>query len=389
MARKSSATGRLLLVGLAALLLVQLAGVAFVAPPRAAQLHAGQAAALAGAAALHQQRAPPRAEEKAEEPVAYDDMGFVHTVVGGVVQPYFMRTACLEDLRQNFTLRGSDIVVSTYPRCGTTWMQKILLLLLSEGDESQAKDFRVQSPWIECVTCLHRLGITDFAGKAMSVQELMAWDGKIDDASPAVPRRVFKTHAPVQLLPWRGGLAGCGGAKVVVVVRNPKDTCVSRFHHARDLAAFQYRGDFRHFVTELFLPGRVGSGCFWAWHAGWEKAAAEHPETVVLVSYEELVRDFEGTVRRVSQFLEIPVSDSCLADVKDKVALSVMKKQQTDMNKELEARGLPSKKDHVRAGKVGSWRDVIDGALLQEFDAVHRSKTALHRLRYEFDYGDD
>ena len=130
-----------------------------------------------------------------------------------------------------------------------------------------------QAPWIEATVGFHAAGKGEtLMGQPMSAAELAAWDGRTA-FSPAPPRRVFKTHAAVGLAPWRGGLRGLGGARVVVVTRNPKDACVSMFNHARDAAPFAYTGDFAHFVTRLFLPGKVESGCFWEWHAGRGRAA--------------------------------------------------------------------------------------------------------------------
>uniref|UniRef100_A0A7S1LLZ4 Sulfotransferase domain-containing protein n=1 Tax=Alexandrium catenella TaxID=2925 RepID=A0A7S1LLZ4_ALECA len=223
-------------------------------------------------------------------------------------------------------------------------------------------------------------------GTPMTAAELSAWDGRVADLE-APPRRAFKTHAPAQLVPWKGGLGGLGTAKVIVVTRNPKDACVSMFHHARDIEAFRYRGDLHHFATRLFLEGNVESGCFWAWHAGWEEAAAKHPQNVIWVSYEDLKRDFPGTVRKLAEFLDVPLTGDTLAQVTDASSMKSMKASYEAASKHLSTTGGEAKKNHIRKGEMGSWRNDIKGALLAEFDAVHRAKTDLHKLRYQFDFG--
>lgn len=244
-----------------------------------------------------------------------------------------------------------------------------------------------QAPWIEASACFEHLGTAEtFMGKSMSVPELNAWDGCF--AGLQTPRRVFKTHAPVELAPWRAGVSseGLGRAKVVVVTRNPKDACVSLFHHSRD-GKFNYSGDFHHFTSNLFLIGNVESGCFWAWHAGWEKAAAEQ-SGIIWVSYEELKRDAFGTVRRLAKELDIHCTDDEIAKTVGASSFSAMKSLFNENEKKFESKGMRAKKNHIRKGEMGSWRNDLDGALLVEFDAVHKLKTTFWDLTYNFDFGD-
>ena len=110
-------------------------------------------------------------------------------------------------------------------------------------------------------------------------------------------RRVWKTHAPAGAVPWRGGPAAPAeaGAKVVVVSRNPKDAAVSMLHHTRNIPGFCFAGGWEQFAP-LFLAGRVESGSIWEWHRGWWEAAAAHPESVLVVHFEDLKADLPGEV---------------------------------------------------------------------------------------------
>jgi hypothetical protein len=53
-------------------------------------------------------------------------------------------------------------------------------------------------------------------------------------------------------------------------------------------------------MDELFLPGKVESGCFWKWHGSWwkeyqatKKIATDHenPPTILWLSFEEFKTD--------------------------------------------------------------------------------------------------
>jgi len=353
---------------------------------KCARAKSARAAGACGATALAFSR--PQLEAYDEKPAPFDAMGYNRVVVKGVPYPGFAREEWLDELQSGFKLRESDIVIATFPKCGTTWMQQIVLTLLFGGDKSKVPRPAWQAPWIEASVCRKHLGLSGGgSGPAMTLSELLEWDGSCE-ALDTPPRRVFKTHAPVQRVPWSGGMSGCGAAKVVVVVRNPKDACVSMFHHSRDIKPFNYTGDLEHFTTRLFLPGNNESGCFWAWHAGWEEVAAKHPGSVMWVSYEELQRDFPGTVGRLAQFLAIPVSDDVIVQTMQGSSLSSMRSDWAAFNQELESKGMDRIETRVRKGAVGSWRDDIQGDLLAEFDRVHRAKASGHGLKYEFNFGD-
>ena len=70
--------------------------------------------------------------------------------------------------------------------------------------------------------------------------------------------RVIKTHLPLEMLP-PDLLDTC---KVIFVCRNPKDVCVSFFHHQRNISGYNYLGDFKQFA-EMFKEGTTHYGSYW------------------------------------------------------------------------------------------------------------------------------
>ena len=64
----------------------------------------------------------------------------------GVVYPPFINAEALNELREKHILRSSDIVIATFPKCGTTWMQQIVLTLLADSDGSKVRRHMDMSP---------------------------------------------------------------------------------------------------------------------------------------------------------------------------------------------------------------------------------------------------
>eukprot|EP00930_Biecheleria_cincta_P004026 TRINITY_DN10492_c0_g1_i2.p1 TRINITY_DN10492_c0_g1~~TRINITY_DN10492_c0_g1_i2.p1 ORF type:complete len:367 (-),score=56.73 TRINITY_DN10492_c0_g1_i2:110-1210(-) len=320
-----------------------------------------------------------------------DEKGYLHALNRGIPGPTFYVVSAVEKLQREFVLRNSDIIVASYPKCGTTWVQKLVLTLLLGGDASKVPRPMEQAPWIEVQPSLKAFGVTQapcLTDEAKSVEELTSWDGATK-FGPAPPRRVFKTHVPPNIVPWRGGLRDRGGAKIVIVTRNPKDAVVSLYHHTLDIPhVFGYEGDFQHFTSKLFLPGKCESGCFWKWHAEWERAMAEEDSGIHWLSYEELKRDPANTVRKLANFLGIPITEEVLSKTIAGSSFSKMKTETELIDRDLEAKGIHVKPNHMRQGEMGSWRSTLHGPLLEEFDAVHSAKTAEHGLAYTFDFGD-
>ena len=89
-----------------------------------------------------------------------------------------------------------------------------------------------------------------------------AMNTSIETAENMQSPRVIKSHLPFEMLP-PNLLDTC---KVIFVSRNPKDTCVSYYHHAKKVEESTENGEF--FGTfsdfaETFLDGTCTYGSYW------------------------------------------------------------------------------------------------------------------------------
>ena len=109
---------------------------------------------------------------------------------------------------ENFAFRPGDIVISTPPKCGTTWMQRLVALLVFDGPDLPAPLAKV-SPWLDM--------------QLASPEEVSAL------LEAQTHRRFIKTHTPFDGLPYDEA------ATYICVGRDPRDVAVSSRHHMQNM----------------------------------------------------------------------------------------------------------------------------------------------------------
>jgi hypothetical protein len=284
----------------------------------------------------------------------------------GLVQPFDFDLPTVRALRTRFSLAAHDVVIATYPKCGTTWMQQLILLLLRGADGAVAP--MRDAPWLEMSASSAANGEKS-SSPPIPLDELCCLPPP--DPQTDRGRRIWKTHAPEPHAPWRGGAAGAAAvrAKVVVVCRNSKDAAISLLHHTKNIPPFAFVGDWSAFAP-LFLDGRVESSSFWSWHEGWYRAACAAPETVLWVSFEQMKADLPSVALMVARHLGLPDPPAEeLERVAERCGFSSMKAEADRRDAAAEAAGGFVKKGHMRQGKVGGWQGTMRPEEVAAFDA--------------------
>jgi len=172
----------------------------------------------------------------------------------------------------------TDVVISPFAKSGTTWLQHIAHGLRSRGDMG----FEEISFVVPCLDYPHPLGIDLNAPQAFAP-------------------RVFMTHANWHQVPK--------GGRYICAFRNPKDVIVSYYRMlenwffepgAIDLDAF----------ARVFLPPEDELDDWWLHAVSWWEQRDN--AAVLLLAYEDMVRDLPGTVRRIAGLMDVDLADDLL-----------------------------------------------------------------------------
>lgn len=138
--------------------------------------------------------------------------------------------------------------------------------------------------------------------------------------------RIVKTHLGSTF--YERSLKLCGnGVKVVVPIRNPKDTLVSFYHfHQHNASLGNFTGSWDQFFQSMFLTKRLVFGDYFDFYEGWWKFKQDSPGQVMFVHYEDMKRDAPETIRRVADFLGKQIPDGHLKTIVEFTAFDSMKK---------------------------------------------------------------
>lgn len=154
------------------------------------------------------------------------------------------------------------------------------------------------------------------------------------------------------------------------MARNPKDTCISYYHHSRLIEG--YRGNFDDFC-KLFLSGKITFGPFW--HNVLSFWNRRHDENLLFLKYEDMRRDLDSVIRRVAAFIGKELTEEQIERLKGHLSFESMKKNRSVNYEglvELHAKfGLvePDKEGaFMRAGAVGGYKAVMSPETIEKFD---------------------
>ena len=250
----------------------------------------------------------------------------------------------------NYRPDASDVIITPFAKCGTTWLQQTVHTLRTGGDMDFDDISRV-IPWIE-----------------MSV--ILGID--INAAQRGSPR-AFKSHASWAAVPK--------GARYLVSLRDPKDAFVS---HYRFMEGWFFEPGSIGYDAYLegLLAARASGMDYWSHLVSWWEQR-DNPN-VLLLSYEHMIDDPVASIRLIAGFLDVELTDALLARTLEYTSFDFMRRHNDLFDDGMMRRhseqpgGVPAGSDStkVRKGGVGGHRQELPASVSAALDAVWATDTA-------------
>jgi len=224
---------------------------------------------------------------------------------------------------RDYAPQRDDIFVATYPKCGTTWTQHIIYMLVRERRIEAGETIRELFPHLEEVG-------REFVERS-------------------VRPRLIKTHLPLPIAPFSPS------AKFVYVARNPFDCAVSFYHHTRGFPRhYEFTGGTFDEFFEAFVTGEVDFGDYFAHLHSWIAVASD--ANVCFLTYERLKQDIDGAIEAIGAFIggraeEIAADPVVRASIVAETSFERMSSAQERWSSKRPA-DMPQ---FLRKGVVGDW----------------------------------
>jgi aryl sulfotransferase len=274
------------------------------------------------------------------------------------IDPRWGETSPLHDpaILANFTARSTDVLITTPPKAGTTWMQQILHQLRSGGDSNFSSIDEVV-PWLE----IQREG--------------KSWQQILQHFETLPEPRIFKTHCTAEQTP------GIGIAKIILTSRDPRDCCVSFYHHLMNMT------DEARSNKEIPRPTSFDEHVeqwleFAAWYRNVKSWWPYHDNPKVLwLRYQDMKNDIESSIDQITTFLDWKITDEQKQKVLEYSSFDWMKahdekfsNQGTNNQGENKTQVFKPGK-FIRQGKVGKYSELMSDE--QEQRILEKAKNML------------
>jgi aryl sulfotransferase len=273
---------------------------------------------------------------------------------------------------ERFTFRPDDVVISTPSKCGTTWMQAIVGMILFDRIDL-GQPISAISPWLDML-----INTDDEVFGLLERQ---------------THRRFIKTHTPLDGVPRHPSVT------YVAVIRHPLDVALSdRDHSANertdhaialrmaasgpvdpDIAATEEAPDepadyLRWFIINDVQP--TGSGPYGLAdycnqiRTYWE---ARDAPNVHLFHYTDMMTDLDREMRRVAALLSVSIDEELWPMFVEAAGLESMRSRAADTAPNADTGMWHSPERFFHAGGTRNWASLLDGDDLAHFETRLRS----------------
>ncbi|KAI3682602.1 hypothetical protein L1987_82686 [Smallanthus sonchifolius] len=264
-------------------------------------------------------------------------------------------------IQNHFNHHSTDIFLTSFMKSGTTWLRSLMFTILNRSRFDFSDHPLLRKGPHDCFPLLDSYKPKDYV---------------ITDNSP----RLFATHIPHKLLP-PSITDPSSGCKFVYVFRDPKDVLVSMWHFLLKLKPKEVHPLSFDQMFKMFCEGVIIGGPYWDHVLGFWSAALEFPDKILFFKYEEIKRDPEGHVKKLAEFMGVPIS------VQEEESGMVKKIAEFCSFENLNSLEINKTGDHkadngvvvpnqtfFRRGEVGDWKCHLTEEMKDQIDRITHDK---------------
>ncbi|XP_008588510.1 PREDICTED: sulfotransferase 1 family member D1-like [Galeopterus variegatus] len=261
---------------------------------------------------------------------------------------------------ESFEARPDDLLISTYPKSGTTWISEIVDLIYNNGDVEKCKRDAIfnRVPFMELTLCGFRSGV-----------ELLN-----NMKSP----RLIKTHLPVQLLPSSFWKNDC---KMIYMARNAKDVAVSYYYFYQMAKLHPEPGTWEEFLDK-FMAGKVSFGSWYDHVKGWWEKRKDY--RIFYLLYEDMKENPKCEIQKLLKFLEKDMPEEIVDKILYHCSFDVMKQNPSANYTTMENNLMDhSVSPFMRKGITGDWKNQFTVAQYERFEEDYVKKMKGSTLQFQ------
>ena len=261
----------------------------------------------------------------------------------------------------DYNFRADDIIIATYAKTGTTWVQQIVSQLIFNGTEGLP--VADMSPWLDL---------------RVPPKEI-----KLPEVEAQTHRRFIKTHLPVDALVFSPD------AKYLYIARDGRDVVWSLYNHHSTANELWYE-------ALNNTPGLVGPPItkpidsivqyyhewldndgypFWSF---WENIKTwweiRDLPNVMFVHFSNLKADMPGEIRRIASFLDITIDEANWDQILEHCSFDYMKANATPSVPLGGAFWDGGAEQFIFKGINGRWRDILNEGEIKKYDDLAIAK---------------
>ncbi len=255
----------------------------------------------------------------------------------------------------DFQYRDDDIIIATYAKSGTTWLQQIISQLIFNGAEGLP--VAEMSPWVDML--------------------LPPKEVKLAEIEAQTHRRFLKTHLPLDALVYEPT------AKYIYVARDGRDVLWSYYNHHsnQNQEIMDALNGMKKPEIEAFMPADLDIHNYyrrWVERDGypiwsfWENIAswwaARDVPNLMLLHFSNLKEDLPGQIRKIAEFLDIEINEAKWQDILMHCSFDYMKENAVQT---VPLGGAPWKggaKTFIHKGTNGRWHDILSQKKCEEYE---------------------